>query len=279
MLEVFSCIGKGGFGTVQVGKWGNKMVAIKTVSKGGRQELDLLKAIKSPFVVRLFGAFEEEDKLHLVMQFCAGGDLFRRTMMMPTRMLPEHARFYLAQVGLVLKFLHRHGVLYGDLKLENLMIDSRGYLRLVDFGLSQRKVSHVTGAYGPRGSIYTAAPELRRGERTYGLAVDIWAFGCVAYELLTQQHFLSHEDMECKCVADPVAREFVTSLLKFEPGDRPRIDKVLDHAWFDSVDWTAIHLKTATAPWVPDADEAHFDDEFLDLPIEPMDFALCKRVL
>jgi serine/threonine protein kinase len=280
-MDTLSCIGRGGYGVVQVAKWQGQLVAVKTVSRYDthyRHELEVMRRVKSPFIVPLLGAYEDSNRLHLIMQFCCGGDLFRLATMPTWQPSISTIVFYVAQLALTLKFLHDHGVVYGDLKLENVLLDSRGYTRLVDFGMARTGVKRTHGACGAKGSIHTAAPELLRGDDTYGHAVDVWALGCVTYELLTGLHYAPHE-AECKLVTNEDARRFVRFMLDEDSETRPTMTGVLNHAFFKDVDWKALKLKTMKAPWTPDVNKVHFDDDFINMPIEPVDLERCVKVV
>lgn len=279
-MDTLACIGRGGYGVVHVAKWEGQLVAVKSVRKSGvqyRHELSIMRRVKSPFVVQLVAAYETDKELHLVMQYLCGGDLFRLVVSPEWRPTREVATFYLAQIALTLKFLHYHTILFGDLKLENIMLDARGYIRLVDFGMARHGVKKTHGAQGVGGSLHTAAPELLRGEDTYGLAVDVWALGCVAYELFTKNYY-DPKDADCKLVHDEQARAFVQFLLDEDAETRPVMNEVVDHAFFKQVDWSALKLKTLRAPWKPDANKLYVDDEFSAAAVDVIDLDACAKV-
>lgn len=100
-------------------------------------ELAVLRAAPHPFVVGLVAAFQDERWAYLVLEHCAGGDLFELLQRQPHARLPEPAaRFYAAEICLALQHLHLHGVIYRDLKAENVLIGASGHCRVADFDLA-----------------------------------------------------------------------------------------------------------------------------------------------
>ncbi len=121
-------------------------------------------------------AFQTPDKLFFVLDYCAGGELFFHLGKVG-RFPEQRAQFYAAQIILALEYVHNLGVIYRDLKPENVLIDHLGNVRLTDFGLSKEGVSdHSSGANSFCGTPEYIAPEvlLRQG---HGRAVDWWSLG------------------------------------------------------------------------------------------------------
>lgn len=95
---------------------------------------------KHPFLVNLEQSFQTEFKFYIVMPFYSGGEMFVHVRKSPNKFFPEiRAKFYAAQIILALEFLHQNKILYRDLKLENVLLDSDGNAILCDFGLSKWK--------------------------------------------------------------------------------------------------------------------------------------------
>ena len=96
----------------------------------------ILERINSPFIVKLHFAFQNPDRLYFVMDFLNGGELFyhlRRELFFNEK----RTKFYAAEIVLALECLHKHGIIYRDLKPENVLLDSEGHVKLTDFGLSK----------------------------------------------------------------------------------------------------------------------------------------------
>ena len=149
-----------------------------------------------PFLFRR--SFTTEDRLCLVMEYVNGGELFvhlgrehkfteertrcvARVMNNPKPLLP---RFYGAEIASALGYLHKNGIVYRDLKLENLLLDSDGHIKVADMGLVKEGVQGEDTTRTFCGTPEYLAPELLQ-EADYGTAVDWWALGCVMYEMMT----------------------------------------------------------------------------------------------
>lgn len=99
-------------------------------------EREILEKLQHPFIVKLHYAFQTPKKLYFVMDFLNGGELFQH-LKREVRFSEERTRFYIAEVILAIEFLHDNGVIYRDLKPENVLLDYRGHIKLTDFGLSK----------------------------------------------------------------------------------------------------------------------------------------------
>jgi len=194
-------LGTGGFAAVVLvehNKTG-KIYAVKTMLKSritrekqieriGTERRVLMDASDHPFISRMHFAFQNHRQLFFVLDFCAGGDLYYHLTRMKNSRFKhfseEATQFYVAELILAIDHLHQQGIVYRDLKLENVMLDEEGHVKLVDFGLSKEGVS---AAYeqplSPCGSILYLAPELL--EMTGGTSVDWWTMGILMHEMLT----------------------------------------------------------------------------------------------
>lgn len=149
-----------------------------------KTERSVLGYARHPFIVGLNMAFQTADKLFFVLDYCGGGELFFHLGKVG-RFPEERSKFYAAQIVLALEYVHKLGVIYRDLKPENVLLDQNGNVRLTDFGLSKEGVSdHSTGANSFCGTPEYIAPEvlLRQG---HGRAVDWWSLGALLYEMIT----------------------------------------------------------------------------------------------
>ncbi|KDO34338.1 AGC/SGK protein kinase [Saprolegnia parasitica CBS 223.65] len=195
-------IGKGGFGQVIVARHNetHNLVAIKTLSKHALTAQNqvahtkaernvLIKCYNHPFIVKLHAAFQTIDHLHMVLDYCPGGELFFHLSKVGRFTEPE-AAFYASEIFLALDHLHAHAIIYRDLKPENVLLDRDGHVRLADFGLSKEDVSGRKLAATFCGSAEYISPELLAladgaDGGGYDKGVDIWALGCLIFELLT----------------------------------------------------------------------------------------------
>lgn len=301
-LSSVRLLGSGGYGQVTLvrDEPSKRLYALKRTRKahvlaknGVRRcawmwrEKALLEAIDHPFVVRLHGTYADEHSVALLLSVALGGDLFGR-MGTITRMTEEDARFYAASLALVLHHLHlAHGILYRDLKLENVLIDAQGYVTLCDFGLAK--------ALGPSGRSNTRcgtddymAPEMLRSQ-SVGLACDWWALGVLLYEILDGAPPFTDPDSTMNTYSNILAARYarpassesatvpaacsalVSSLCTVD--EKARLgsaeggeDAVLEHSWWlqDGLQWEALVNRAIDPPWRPRlahaTDTSHFDD-------------------
>jgi hypothetical protein len=189
-FDLLKIVGKGAFGKVMLvrkrhGTGAGEIYAMKVLKKSviaekGQientiSEREILCEIRHPFIVRLRFAFQSEDKLYLVTDYYNGGTLFYH--LRKVRAFPEdRAKFYAAELLLALDHLHSQHIIYRDLKLENVLLDSQGHIALTDFGLSKQDVDKSGGATTFCGTAEYIAPELLQVKK-YGKAVDWWSFG------------------------------------------------------------------------------------------------------
>ncbi|KEP64962.1 UNVERIFIED_CONTAM: NEK kinase [Hammondia hammondi] len=199
-MEKYTCleaIGEGAYGTAFLARDcdGNKCVIkaidVSRMTAKERQscvtEVQLLARLEHPFVVRYLDSFMEGNTLNIVMNYCADGDLAgvieRQSR---TRKPFKEAQIlrWLAQILMALKHIHSHKIIHRDIKSQNLLVDWDGRIRLADFGIS--KLLDYTNAQANTfiGSPYYLSPELCAGN-PYATASDIWAAGCVLYEMAT----------------------------------------------------------------------------------------------
>jgi serine/threonine protein kinase len=99
----------------------------------------MLEKLDSPFIVKLHYAFQTDQRLHIIMDFMQGGELYFH-MKSENRFNEDRAKFYAAELILALEFLHKNGIIFRDLKPENILLDEHGHIKLTDFGMA--KIGH-----------------------------------------------------------------------------------------------------------------------------------------
>ncbi|GAB7348877.1 hypothetical protein MBLNU459_g7578t1 [Dothideomycetes sp. NU459] len=304
-FEPLRCLGKGAFGTVHLVKHNTtgRLYAQKQFRKATltvhkrlveqtRAERTILESVnRHPFVVKLFYAFQDHEKLYLILEYAQGGELFTHLAM--ERMFSEEtAAFYMAEMVLALEHLHTNvRVVYRDLKPENCLLDSDGHLLLTDFGLSKVALEEEDQCNSILGTIEYMAPEVIQGT-SYGMAVDWWSLGAIGFDLLTgappfqgnnhakiQQNILKQK-LQLPYFLGPDAKDLLTRLLRKEPGKRLGADMPKDlhlikkHRFFRRIDWRKLgrrELEPPIQPLITDPELAeNFSKEFTDLPMSPV---------
>lgn len=190
-------LGHGSYGVVYMGMLGNgKLVAVKEVEISRKhkkeslaslkREVNMLKTLVHPNVVRYYGCHAAGRMMRVFMEFAVGGSL--TSVVRKFEKLSEPvARMYIHQVLLGLQFLHARHVVHRDIKGENILIDGHGVAKLADFGASKTMADMANksreGCESLVGSPYWMAPEVIRNE-SYGTKADVWSVGCTVVEVL-----------------------------------------------------------------------------------------------
>jgi len=138
--------------------------------------------VNHPLIVKMDYAFQSENKLFFALEYCPGGELFFYLSQIG-RFKQDAARFYAANILLALEHLHKKDILYRDLKPENVLVGSDGYIRLTDFGLSKENISGTKDANSLCGTAEYLSPEILQ-RQGHGKATDWWSFGAIIYEML-----------------------------------------------------------------------------------------------
>jgi p70 ribosomal S6 kinase len=223
-------------------------------------------------------AIETPSNTFLVMDLLSGGDLFYqldKTLANGSEGFAEDkARVILAEISLGLVHLHRCGYLHLDIKIENVMVDARGHIKIVDFGLAQEVPATLEMEMKPRGSLLYMAPELLR-LNVAGRFTDWWAMGVLAHELFTARSPWStitdvHQirtDIRSLPIRAPTslsseAGDFVVDLLVRNHLERlgTRSDEeVLAAPFFAGIDWEAMKRGETTPALTPIEGEVAVD--------------------
>jgi len=146
------------------------------------RECALLAENDHPFIVRLVKNLETKSSIYMLQEVVPGGELFNAIRSFDEVLTTAQAQFYTGSIILVLESLRERGIVYRDLKPENVMLDAQGYLKLIDFGIA-RKLDDAGKAYTVVGTPHYMAPEVIRGHG-YGTEVDIWSLGVMQFEFV-----------------------------------------------------------------------------------------------
>ncbi|XP_043518462.1 serine/threonine-protein kinase N isoform X2 [Frieseomelitta varia] len=294
-FRLLSVLGRGHFGKVILSQYRNtgEYFAIKALKKGdiiARDEVESLlsekrifevaNATRHPFLVNLFACFQTEAHVCFVMEYAAGGDLM---MHIHADVFGEpRAVFYSACVVLGLQYLHESRIIYRDLKLDNLLLDTEGYVKIADFGLCKEGMG-----YGDRTGTFCGTPEFLAPEvlteTSYTRAVDWWGLGVLIFEMLVGESPFPGDDEEevfDSIVNDEVryprflsleAIAIMRRLLRKNPARRlgsseRDAEDVKKQAFFWHIAWDDLLLRRVKPPFVPVIhsveDVSNFDEEF-----------------
>ncbi|OXB84339.1 UNVERIFIED_CONTAM: hypothetical protein H355_010766 [Colinus virginianus] len=267
-------LGTGGFGRVELVRCRGQLFALKRIRKDWvvrtRQqehictERRVLARSHCPFIVGFFGSFRDAQHVYLLLEFCQGGELW--TKLREVRCFEEPlAVFCSACVVEGLEYLHGHGIVYRDLKPENLMLDQLGYVKLVDFGFA-KELEHGEKTFSFCGTPEYLAPEMLRHEG-HDFAVDFWMLGILVFEMLVGRPPFHSADPQTiysrildgifsfPAFLSEAACSLIAKLCRRRPGQRlgntaSGIRGIKKHRWFGAIRWKRLALQQMEAPTV-----------------------------
>ncbi|RDW59758.1 putative cAMP-dependent protein kinase [Coleophoma cylindrospora] len=275
-FDIQRTLGTGSFGRVHLvqSKHNQRFYAVKVLKKSQvvkmkqvehtNDERRMLQEVKHPFLITLWGTFQDCKNLYMVMDFVEGGELF--SLLRKSQRFPNPvAKFYAAEVTLALEYLHSKEIIYRDLKPENLLLDRHGHLKITDFGFA-KKVPDITWTLC--GTPDYLAPEVV-SSKGYNKSVDWWSLGILIFEMLCgftpfwdggspmkiYENILKgrvkyppyiHPD------AQDLLQRLITSDLTKRLGNlHGGPEDIKRHQWFAEVTWERLAKKDIDAPYVP----------------------------
>ncbi|KAM8829692.1 protein kinase C zeta type isoform 4-T4 [Synchiropus picturatus] len=319
-FELIRVIGRGSYAKVLLVrlKKNEQMYAMKVVKKElvhDEEDIDWVQTEKhvfeqastNPFLVGLHSCFQTESRLFLVIEYVNGGDLMFH--MQRQRKLPEeHARFYAAEICIALNFLHEKGIIYRDLKLDNVLLDHDGHIKLTDYGMCKEGIRPGDTTSTFCGTPNYIAPEILRGE-DYGFSVDWWALGVLMFEMMagrspfdiiTDNPDMNTEEYLFQVILEkPIriprslsvkAASVLKGFLNKDPKERlgcqvqTGFTDIMLHTFFRSIDWEQLEKKELTPPFKPQISDEYglenFDTQFTNEPVQltPDDEDVIKRI-
>ncbi|KAI8671503.1 CAMP-dependent protein kinase type 1 [Fusarium keratoplasticum] len=275
-FDILRTLGTGSFGRVHLvqSKHNQRFYAVKVLKKAQvvkmkqvehtNDERRMLADVKHPFLITLWGTFQDIKNLYMVMDFVEGGELF--SLLRKSGRFPNPvAKFYAAEVTLALEYLHSKNVIYRDLKPENLLLDRHGHLKITDFGFAKRVPDKTWTLCGTPDYL---APEVV-SNKGYNKSVDWWSLGILIYEMLcgytpfwdSGSPMKIYENILKGKVKYPAyvnadAQNLLERLITADltkrlgnlyggPAD------VKNHPWFAEVTWDRLARKDIDAPYTP----------------------------
>ncbi|GFQ87486.1 hypothetical protein TNCT_713081 [Trichonephila clavata] len=291
-LRVVTTLGVGGFGRVelvQVATDPTKSFALKIMKKAQivetRQqqhimsEKNIMEEVDSDFIVKLYRTFKDKKYLYMLMECCLGGELW--TILRDRGNFDDNTtRFYTACVVEAFAYLHARNIIYRDLKPENMILDTQGYVKLVDFGFA-KKLQNGRKTWTFCGTPEYVAPEiiLNRG---HDISADYWSLGVLMFELLTGTPPFTGPDpmrtyniilkgidaIEFPRIISRNAMALIKKLCRDNPAERigyqkGGIQELQKHKWFDGFYYDGLRTRTLVPPIIPQVrspiDYSNFD--------------------
>ena len=283
-FDLLKVIGQGSFGKVmQVRKKDTGMIyAMKVLKKAElvkrnqlehtKSEREILGRLRHPFMVNLHYSFQSDHKLYMILDYVNGGEMYYH-LQKAVKFTVEQARFYAAEVVLVLEHLHSRDVVYRDLKPENILLGADGHIVMTDFGLSKLGITSVGGTGSGQatgtfcGTPEYLAPEILTGT-AHGTGVDWWSVGIMLYEMIVgASPFYSDNRKQLyeNCLKGrlsfpedmpPHSEDILRGLLTADPTKRlgcreTGASEIKDHPFFASIDWKELYNKALDPPFIP----------------------------
>ncbi|XP_058466672.1 ribosomal protein S6 kinase beta-2 isoform X2 [Malaya genurostris] len=306
-FELKKVLGKGGYGKVfqvrkTTGADANSYFAMKVLKKASivrnqkdtahtRAERNILEAVRHPFIVELVYAFQTGGKLYLILEYLSGGELFMH-LEREGIFLEDTTCFYLCEIILALEHLHNLGIIYRDLKPENVLLDAQGHVKLTDFGLCKEHIQEGIVTHTFCGTIEYMAPEIltRSG---HGKAVDWWSLGALMFDMLTGMPPFTADNR--KNTIDAIlkgklnipaylatdSRDLIRRLMKRQVSQRlgsgPTDGQAVRvHSFFKNVNWDDVLARRLDPPIKPvlrsEDDVSQFDTKFTkQIPVDSPD--------
>ncbi|KAG9509814.1 RAC serine/threonine-protein kinase [Fragariocoptes setiger] len=297
-------IGRGSWGKVMLSreKSTQRLYAIKVLKKQmiisqdevghTLTESRVLRVTNHPFLIALKYSFRDGERLCFVMEYAGGGELFYH--LSQERIFTEDkTRFYAAEIVSALGYLHENEIIYRDLKLENLLLDRDGHIKIADFGLCKDNITYNDTTRTFCGTPEYLSPEVIE-DNQYGRAVDWWGLGVLLYEMMcgslpfnNRSHDLLFQEILVKQVTFPptlttMAKSFLNGLLIKDPAKRlgggpDDVKEIQHHSFFLGLNWQDLVEKKIPPPFVPqvtsDTDTRYFDRQFTAEPpnLTPID--------
>lgn len=292
-FKVLKVIGRGSYGKVCLVEHisTHELYAMKSLKKDVLLDEDqvestllekkILEKVDHPFLVGMVFCFQTEERIYFIMPFIRGGELFQH-LKNEKIFSEEKVKLYSAMIGLGLGHIHSHGIIYRDIKPENILIDEDGYLKIADFGMAKILIGQE------KANSFCGTPEYLSPEIILGTghnkSSDWWSYGILMFEMLfglppfycdnneRMYQLIIHADLKFpkKIPVSENAKDLIRKLLNKNPDNRlgsiNDFDDIKKHPFFEGLNFNDLLAKKIKAPYIPvlkdKTDTANFDQEF-----------------
>lgn len=294
-FQFLAVLGKGNFGKVMLAesRHTTKLCAIKVLKKDFIVENEESESVRSekqvfltankekhPFLLNLHCCFQTENRIYFVMEYVSGGDLMWHIQ--KSRFSARRAKYYACEVLVALKYFHDNGIIYRDLKLDNILLTTQGHIKIGDYGLCKENMWYksTTGTFC--GTPDFMAPEIVAGKQ-YDRSVDWWAFGVLMFQMLLCQspfkgddeddifNAIEHDDVRYPISMPRQTVLVLQALLTKDPAQRLGSSErdaleIMEHPYFEDVNFDDVLNLRIPPPYLPEVSSEHdysnFDQEF-----------------
>lgn len=250
----------------------SKIIKLKQVEHTNDERL-MLSAVNHPFIIRMWGTFQDLNFVYMIMDYIEGGELF--SLLRKSKKFPVPvAKFYAAEVILAIEYLHKHDIIYRDLKPENILLDKYGHIKLTDFGFAKYCNDVTFTIVGTPD--YIAAEIIQT--KGYNKSVDWWSLGILIYEMLSgftpfydSNTLKTYDNILNAPLKFPMSKSFsnevidlLTKLINRDLSQRlgnlqNGVEDIKSHIWFQEVNWHKMYKKNIETPYEPPIKAGHGD--------------------
>ncbi|CAD8110985.1 unnamed protein product [Paramecium sonneborni] len=271
-------LGQGQFGNVYLVRTvqEDKMYALKCISKAQiveqhlerhlAQEKQVLQTINFPFLMQFYKSMRDQNYIYFLIEFIKGMELFDVIREIGLLSMMD-SQFYIGSLLICVEYLHKLQIIYRDIKPENIMVDEKGYLRMIDMGTAKFLNQKSIRTYTIIGTPHYMAPEIITG-KGYTFSVDLWSIGVCLYEFMcggvpyaedADDPYEIYEEIQKKSLVfppfmkDKKAKKLIDQLLSKTPEVRlgGSYAALKANNWFDKFDWDKLMDKELKPPFIP----------------------------
>lgn len=288
-FKLLQYVGVGGSATVRAarkisGHDAQMIYAIKSLTKASLlqkskgptsaiMELRILAILDSPFICNIYYAFQDDSFVYFVLDLAVGGDMKYNMLRAPGGHFDEATSlFYIIQLLLALDHCHKKSILHRDIKPENILLETSGYVKLTDFGVS-KILPDIENCRSTSGTHGYMAPEIYKAPHQHGTASEWFSVGVTLHEFLTGCRPFPVSKFQMSCAAGKTitsinfsilkqsdrvsadAKDFIEQLLDISPisrlGSKNGLEDFKSHNWLIDYDWTSVSKGKSKAPIIP----------------------------